>query len=581
MLALLLFISLILSYLFNATRNLNWLTWQVFVYPIIAWIIVLPIVLAYMHFKWKSKDNSQLATSNWMSDKDFSKVTNKYVADKTNSWSIGWIAKTKLIKGGNVEFNTVKELGHAIVIGSTGSGKTSMLLNAQVQLMARNTDKPSMIFSDPKGELYETHSRFLNDQGYEVLSINLRDISKSSTWNPLEKLWDLWHDKQKPEESKEKALDTLSELASTLFVPKKGGNEFWDEGSNTIFRFFVIALLEMSEKDSSIKKEHLNLTNIVANIQQTTFGELKEFLEKLPKNSHAIRVAGRNIRGAENTVNGLFQTCVTTLQIYDNSLIKKITSETNLKIDLSRPQAIFIIVPDESKAKYPFISLFVSETYKGLIAKASVSPGNKLSRRFYFLLDEFGNIPKIPQMDAMITVARSRNIFFMLMLQNYSQLIENYGANVANTIISNCAYEYFLLTSDVETAKKFSQKLGEKSITQASRSTSSNSKNSNSSISESERTRRLIHPDELMRLKFGEFVLSMQREKPIKSSLARFWEWNGFRVGAYESSTMLDIPNYQDVYLKNFINDEVVQKSIDDQFTEFFQQLKAEQEQNL
>lgn len=314
-----------------------------------------------------------------------------------------------------------------------------------------------------------------------------------------------------------------------------------------------MALLERAEEDKEITKEHLNITNIANNIHETTYDDLKDFLDELPRQSKAITIGGKNIRGAENTVNGLFQTCVTTLQIYNDPVIKRVTSSTDLRIDITKPQAIFIIVPDESKAKYPFISLFVAEFYKELIAMASALPTSKLPRRFYFLLDEFGNVPKIPSMDSMITVARSRNIFFMLLLQDYSQLKENYGPNIANTIISNCMYEFFLLTADVETANKFSQKLGEREITTISRSSSANGRGSSSSSSESERTRKLIHPDELMRLKFGEFVLSMQRQMPIKSNLGLFWNWKNLVTGRLEKPIEQDQEIYDEKYIYNFV----------------------------
>ncbi len=70
--------------------------------------------------------------------------------------------------------------GHAIVIGSTGSGKTARLINPNIRVNALSKEKPSMILSDPKGELFNTHSQFLVDEGYEVLTINLRDDKKSS-----------------------------------------------------------------------------------------------------------------------------------------------------------------------------------------------------------------------------------------------------------------------------------------------------------------------------------------------------------------------------------------------------------------
>ena len=51
-----------------------------------------------------------------------------------------------------------------------------------------------------------------------------------------------------------------------------------------------------------------------------------------------------------------------------------------------------------------------------------------------FLLDEFSNLPAIPDMAAMISAARSRNIKFHLIIQGLYQLSSKYGSDNAHTI---------------------------------------------------------------------------------------------------------------------------------------------------
>ncbi len=535
----------------------SWFKWKVnILIPLGLWIATIPIYIIYVKFiKSTSETSTKLASSNWMEDREFRKLFTHHTEGE-NNWGSKWVIRTNIARDKKLNFSMGKGDGHAIVIGSTGSGKTARLINPNIRINALSKEKPSMILSDPKGELFNTHSQFLVDEGYEVLTINLRDDKKSSYWNPLDKIWDLWFPSDKKanlEEIREYALSHLNDLASSLF-PIMSKDPFWDTAANAVFRFFVIAMLELAEKDKKIKREHFNITNIANNIQQTTSEELITLAEALPKNSAALAVGGRYVKGGGgNTVDNIFQVCVTALVIYTDPIIKVVTSKTTLKIDITRPQAIFIIVPDESKSKYPFISLFIAETYKELISIATKSVDGKLERKVLYLLDEFGNIPKIPQMDSMVTVSRSRNIFFMLLLQNYSQLDEKYGRNVANTIISNSSYEFFLLTADVDTAKKFSQKLGDRSLTATSRGTSSNERGSSSSSNESERTRKLILPDELMRLKHGEVILSLQRHLPIKTTLDEFWLWPKFKKIPMKIKNESTFSSYKKTHSSDFI----------------------------
>ena len=50
-----------------------------------------------------------------------------------------------------------------------------------------------------------------------------------------------------------------------------------------------------------------------------------------------------------------------------------------------------------------------------------------LERNVYFIMDEFGNMPKIEKFDKFITVGRSRKIWFTMIVQSYSQLNNVYG----------------------------------------------------------------------------------------------------------------------------------------------------------
>ena len=73
---------------------------------------------------------------------------------------------------------------HALVIGATGSGKTTTFINPMIQLIGATNCGSSMIMTDPKGELFDLHSGFLKSRGYNVMVLDLRDTYSSSRWNP-------------------------------------------------------------------------------------------------------------------------------------------------------------------------------------------------------------------------------------------------------------------------------------------------------------------------------------------------------------------------------------------------------------
>lgn len=74
---------------------------------------------------------------------------------------------------------------HSLIIGTTGSGKTQSHVLQQARVFACGKDKQSMIFNDPKGEIFSSTYPIMQKEGYNVVILNLRDTNRSSRWNPL------------------------------------------------------------------------------------------------------------------------------------------------------------------------------------------------------------------------------------------------------------------------------------------------------------------------------------------------------------------------------------------------------------
>ncbi|MFC7061108.1 VirD4-like conjugal transfer protein, CD1115 family [Halobacillus seohaensis] len=180
----------------------------------------------------------------------------------------------------------------------------------------------------------------------------------------------------------------------------------------------------------------------------------------------------------------------------------------------TKPIALFMVTPDYDTSTHAIPSIFVSQLYYVLSKNASIAKGQKCLREVVFMLDEFGNMPGIADMNNKITVCLGRNIRFHLVVQSYAQLKDLYGEDGQATIRGNCGNEIYILSADYDSASYFSSKLGKQTLNTQTRSGSTFSLDK--SKTESTEGRDLFTANELQELDEGDSVVRrvlMRRDK--------------------------------------------------------------------
>nr|WP_233752024.1 type IV secretory system conjugative DNA transfer family protein [Mycoplasmopsis agalactiae] len=108
-----------------------------------------------------------------------------------------------------------------------------------------------------------------------------------------------------------------------------------------------------------------------------------------------------------------------------NPIASRITSKTTINIKeivrAEKPYVIFLCFPDHKQVFNFLISMLVTQIYRDAIDYANSLPKQKLPRMLQFYLEEFNSL-KIPDIANWMSISRSRNILFLLVLQSYEQL---------------------------------------------------------------------------------------------------------------------------------------------------------------
>ncbi len=255
---------------------------------------------------------------------------------------------------------------------------------------------------------------------------------------------------------------------------------------------------------------------------------LRNYCAYRSKFSKVLSLTSTAINNAPNTTRSYMGVLMSRISIFQDTGICYATSYSDMTFDdfTDKPTAFFIKVPDEKESRHCIATMCVSQLYKKLVETASETEKLRLKRNVYFMLDEFANLPKIEKMDSLVTVGRSRGIFFSLVVQSYSQLDNKYGKEAAETIRSNCNIQIFLGTEDQKTREEFSKMCGDVSLETETSSVSKNEGEgggTNRTRQAQRQTRPLIYPYELGQLDKFHAVIKIFKEHPIKTLMSPFF----------------------------------------------------------
>ena len=107
--------------------------------------------------------------------------------------------------------------------------------------------------------------------------------------------------------------------------------------------------------------------------------------------------------------------------MFSNTSIANLTSRTDFELDNigKKKSAVFFIIPYEKEPRHELASLFIVQCYQALVNTTQSYSDCKMPIRVNFILDEFANMQPISSISNKITVSRSRNIRFYLVLQDF------------------------------------------------------------------------------------------------------------------------------------------------------------------
>lgn len=377
----------------------------------------------------------------------------------------------------------LSEDGHVLVIGGSGSGKTSCVV---IPTLLSN-QKARIFAIDIKGELSLKTSKF-DDQ--HILIFN-PDNRNQFGYNPFYKL--------NKSSKNQTILEVMQSIACSLIpMPTSVKDPFWKLSARNLLTGLLLYYY---------KKNRADFINVVDEIlSKPVKDSIDEVMNCAKPNSAEYRYIVQFSEIADETLSGIVTEMNNHLVIFANDQNIRFAFKNNpCKINpcmLEEGFSIYLSIREEKlSAYYDVLQLIINQT----LAELETRPED--AEPVIVIIDELPRILSAGKIDRLLDAARtlrSRRVTLLLITQSTEALMSAYTENEVSDIISNCVYKVVLSASSIKTQKTVCQWCGKYKVKK--RSWNNTGSNQKTSISYDEKD--IVEPEDLVKLpSTGEEIL--------------------------------------------------------------------------
>lgn len=464
------------------------------------------------------------------------------------------VAKEDIYKH-NRNYNTV-------IIGGPGSRKTTGYVYPNL-LEASAT----YIVLDPKGEICRNTGKYLENKGYTVKVLNLKNPECSWQYNPFAYI------------RKEHSDDDIQRIVTAIYKATTAPNAqtldpFWDEAGKMLLSALMYLVYYFGAEEEKNFPTIMDLIRAgrIENSDDDTIRSpldiLFEGIEARYPNHLCVRMYKNASSGAGKTQQSVQITLLARLQKFELSSIADMMSGDELELAklASEPTALFCVIPDNDTSYNFIISLLYIQLFQVLYDMADETYHGRLPRFTHFIMDEFANVHTPEDFLNILGTCRSRNIGIAIILQNLSQLKAKYKEGWEN-IIGQCDEFFYLGGNETSTHEYVSKMLGKETIdiTNYGRRYGFHG---DSSANFQFTGRELLTPDEVRQMDYEDSLLFIKGSPPLADQKINVFKYKAAEGTAIRGNKAMEyhIPKRSE-RLKSAIKSKQNEKPTPDIFT--------------
>lgn len=309
---------------------------------------------------------------------------------------------------------------HVFAIGRPGSGKTQFFCRVIEKIIERN-DKA--IVYDFKGDFV---SRFYNP-GTDLI------------FNPLDQRsvgWRLFNEIQ--------SLANIESICTSLIPPSTRPDTFWENAARDV----LFSVLLYCFKNGLTKNE---------DIYQVSIQSREMLLEKFGQTPGCER-GSRPLEESRvgSSVLSTFAQYVKFLE-YTRNLDGDFSIRSWVDEENQRGRIFVTNYAEIGPVMQPLVSLFI-DTFANRILMLP----ERIERRIFLFLDEFGTLQRLNNILNLLKLARSYGGSIWIGVQDLGQVENVYGRESAKTIVNSCGNSLIFAVDEPKTADELSRKIGQR-----------------------------------------------------------------------------------------------------------------------
>lgn len=377
-------------------------------------IMILPLVfvglLFYKDVRKKNKNGTNIF------EKNNSKLQKKGFVFKTSAGII----------------NLANPFRGIYIQGGAGSGKSASIFEPIIKQIAEQ-EYTGILYDFKSPELTNKVRASYSKTNTKFRNVDFKNPSQSDRINPIA---------PKYLTKSVMAIEYAQALVNNLIPESIKKADFWSNNAKMIIAGVMWWL----------KEDHPKYCTLPHVISLLLHADIKLLLLKMSQNYEAagmvtsLRQSLEN--EAQNQVAGILSTIQTALSYLNTKDIFWLLSEDSVNLDLNNPEnPSFLCLGNDStlpQVYAPLISLIIS-----VAVRQMNRPGRLKS---VVLLDEAPTI-FIPNIEQIPATARSNKISTIFGVQDFSQLVDKYGQDKAQIIISNLGNQFFGRVTNGKTAE--------------------------------------------------------------------------------------------------------------------------------